>query len=209
VPNAVDVGRIHAESQSPQDKAFYTEPYLISIAGFEHKKGVDVLLMAFSRLSARFAAVRLLLLCRQGPDKAAIDELVEKLVLTDKVHIEVDCPHERAMSLLAGAEALIVPSRKEPFGIVVLEAAALARPVIVTECCGVLEFLDRTLFTVVPSGDVDALTSAIGRVMSDRREADAQGARLRAAVTESFSWAHSAKLLLAAAGQAVPSTDLC
>jgi glycosyltransferase involved in cell wall biosynthesis len=204
LPNGVDVSRIHAESRSSQvDVPFQAAPYLISIAGFEHKKGLDVLLTAFSRLNQRFPAIRLLLVCRQGPDMSTFCALVENLGLADKVHIEVDCPHERAMSFLARAEALVVPSRKEPFGIVVLEAAALSRPVIATECCGVLEWIDRDLVVIVPSGDANALASAMAQLLSDTRQANDQGTRLMEAVAKSFSWAHSARLLLVAAGESV------
>jgi glycogen(starch) synthase len=203
VPNAVDVRRIRAESQSfRMNSASETRPYFISIAGFEPKKGLDVLVTAFARLSERYPSVRLLLICRQGPEKSDLEDLVRSLRVTDRVCIEIDVPHDRAMSLLARAEALVVPSRKEPFGIVVLEAAALSRPVIAADCCGVLESLDRSLVTVVPSNDAYALASAMSQLLENPQRASLDGARLFAEVAASFSWTRSALLLLAAAGQA-------
>jgi glycosyltransferase involved in cell wall biosynthesis len=212
VPNGVDERRILAESRSPRDGPIpVTAPYLISIAGFENKKGLDVLLAAFARLRQDNSQIRLLLLCRAGPDMPAINALIGELELADRVTVEVDCPHHEAMSLLRAAEALIVPSRKEPFGIVVLEAAALGRPVILTDVCGVLEWLDRSVVSIVPADDTEALAAAIAGVLSDKQAAESQAKRLNSAVAATFSWSHATTLLLRAAEQdlGAPTSSAC
>jgi len=212
VPNGVDVSAIAAESRSHRDLLGNGMTfYLISIAGFEPEKGLDVLLAAFAPLRVQWPALRLLLLCRAGPNRQAIDALIQQLAIADWVSIEVDCPHDRAMSLLTGAEALVVPSRKEAFGIVVLEAAALGKPVILTDVCGVLEWLDGSLVTIVPPADAVALGRAIARVLSHKQIADTQAQRLKIAASETLSWSHAATLLLTAAGEvagAAPSAGM-
>jgi glycosyltransferase involved in cell wall biosynthesis len=86
---------------------------------------------------------------------------------------------------LVGAAVLVLPSAEEPFPVAVLEALAAARPVIVTESCGLAPFVaEHRCGVVVPIDDVEALSSAITSIVGDRAGAAVMGRCGRAAVGE-------------------------
>jgi glycosyltransferase involved in cell wall biosynthesis len=206
VPNGIDVDQIAAESRTHSAQGMSDK--LISITGFEFVKGLDVLLRAFARLRVSHPDIGLKLLCRDGPESGKAKALIAELGLADSVSLEVNCPHDRAMSQLAQARALVLPSRKEAFGIVILEAAALVRPVILTDTCGILDSLDPSLVTVVVADDVAALASGMESVLSDEHAARLRALRLHALLRGTFGWSHAALLLLRAAGRLSAGEEL-
>lgn len=197
LPNGVDARKILAEAQAAElHNGPPRAPYILCITGFEYNKGVDILLRAFVSVRENHPDVVLKLLCRSGPDAMDTRRLIRDLGIEEAVTIETDCPHAVAMVLLKGAAALIVPSRREAYGLSILEAAVLARPVVVTNVCGALDSLDRSLVTVVAVDDEVALAQGIGRVLSDRRAAEAKSARLKRAICDDFNWSRGAQVLL-------------
>ncbi|MCU1398792.1 MAG: glycosyltransferase [Acidimicrobiales bacterium] len=101
--------------------------------------------------------------------------------VTVEESIEPDAVAER----LARCDALVLPSVEEPFPMVVLEALAASRPVVVTDTCGLASFVtDNRCGIVVPGDDLDALIAAVDRLVTDPCERVAMGARGRSAVDE-------------------------
>lgn len=197
--NGVDAAKIRDEIvEQPVDGR--SGRYIIFIGGFERKKGLDVMLLAFKAVMRSVPDIKLQLVCRGNAGTPDVMRLCQDEEFMGRVDLLVDCPHGRAMSLLANAEVLVMPSRKEPFGIVALEAAVLGRPVILTDVCGVLEMLESALVSVVPVDDPAKLASAILKVLSDHEAAQAAGGRLKASLSKAASWSRAAKELLLASG---------
>lgn len=82
----------------------------------------------------------------------------------------------------AALDVVVLPSRWEGFGLVVVEAMAAGRPVVATDVGGVAEAAGGAAL-LVPPGDVDGLTRSIRRLLEDERLAAdlAARGRLRAA----------------------------
>jgi len=163
--------------------------YVLNVATFEHKKGQDVLLEAFRSLTAEFPDLRLVLVGRTTP---FLDELRNRLIslgLAERVLIFEDVPHERIAPFFANAAVFCLPSRAEPFGIVLLEAAVFNLPVVATNVGGIGEIVragqDGEL---VPPDDAAALRKALRRVLTDRPAAERLSGSLRRRVLESFTW---------------------
>lgn len=96
------------------------------------EKGVDIALRALARLSDRAPAVRLTI-AGDGPDRAMLEDLAETLGLGGRVSFLGQIDRGHVPELMARHMALLVPSRwREPFGLVVLEAAMAGRPAIVS-----------------------------------------------------------------------------
>jgi glycosyltransferase involved in cell wall biosynthesis len=88
-------------------------------------------------------------------------------------------------SVLRRGAALVLPSVDEPFGMVVAEALAAGRPVIVTDGCALAPFvLEHDCGRVVPADDHDALVTAARDLIGGTRERRAMGRRGRAAVEQ-------------------------
>ena len=166
--------------------------YILSLATFEEKKGLDVLLRAFDQLAERNAHIHLVIAGRLMD--ADVFERIEaqkrQLRHADRVRLLQDVPHREAMRLLRQASLLVLASREEPFGIVVLEAGVLARPVVATSACGVSRRLGAgTDLLVVPPDDAPALAEAIERILGNDTLAQELVTSLRQRVRSDFTWA--------------------
>lgn len=165
---------------------------ILSVGKFEHKKGQDVLLEAFASLAARHANVDLLLV---GATDAALEPLRRRcaeLGLNARVAFKPDTPHPEVARLFAAAHLFALPSRQEPFGIVLLEAGCLALPVVATRVGGIPEILeDGVTARLVPPDDAPAMAAALEAMLVDPAAAQAMGERLQSHVNRSFSWARA------------------
>jgi glycogen synthase len=84
---------------------------------------------------------------------------------------------------------VVVPSFYEPFGIVALEAAVVATPLVVAETGGLRDLVDAGLVSAsFPAGDADALTTAIGKVLADPATAERDATRAVRMVRRRFGW---------------------
>jgi glycosyltransferase involved in cell wall biosynthesis len=168
--------------------------YVLNVGTFEHKKGQDVLLEAFARIQPDFPDLRLVLVGRSTPFLDKLREVASRLGLGDRVLFLADIPHERIAPLYANAAVFCLPSRAEPFGIVILEAALFGLPVVATNVGGIAEIVrtgqDGTL---VVADDPVALATALRGVLTDVPTGRQRAASLQHRVAEQFTW-HSAFL---------------
>ena len=100
-------------------------------------------------------------------------DLAKELGVDDRIDWvgEVAEPHP----LIAAADVFTLPSREDPFPLVVLEAMALARPIVAFDVGGVREQLDDT-GVVVPAEDVAAMAGAVVELLDDEAERQRLGA---------------------------------
>lgn len=154
---------------------------LLALGRLVAKKGFDVLLDALAALPPTAPPVALTL-AGDGPERAALETRAR--ALAPRVTVDFAGWVEDVAPLFAAADLFVLPSRDEPFGIVVLEAMASGVPIIATRTAGPLEVLDPATATLVDIGDVAALGDAIGGFLADpgpaRHRAATAAARYRA-----------------------------
>jgi len=106
------------------------------------------------------------------------------------------------------ADVVVVPSTVESLGNVALEAAAWSRPVVASAVGGLMEaVVDGQTGILVPSGDIDALTSALRRLAHDRDLREALGRNGAERVRREFSPAQYASGIVAAVSAAADSSS--
>ena len=143
--------------------------YVICVAHFVAKKAHDVLLRAFLLIEKQRSDLRLVLIGGYGPERQAIMSLIHSLGLGGKVDVLVDVPHREVLSWIAHAECLVLLSREEPFGIVLLEAALARVPVVATRVGGVPEFVSDKIHGLLCEPDhPDNIAQAVLTTLSDR-----------------------------------------
>jgi glycosyltransferase involved in cell wall biosynthesis len=107
-------------------------------------------------------------------------------------------------------DVFVLPSRHEPWGLVVNEAMNAGRAVVVSEDVGCQEDLVREGVTgaVFPAGDVDGLTAAIERVLAPSVRAAKMGARGRELISQ-YSFEQDVAGLREALAFCVSGFDTC
>ena len=143
-------------------------------------KGVDVLMRAFGGLREEVGEAQLVVV-GDGPEEGRLRALGRELGMGDAVHFMGFQQRERLVELYACAEVFCLPSRHEPWGVVVNEAAACGLPLVVSDRVGAGADLvmDGENGYVVAWGDVSALRSALLSCLSDGRRGEAMGRRSR------------------------------
>lgn len=152
-------------------------PTLVFAGRLSVQKAVDVALAALTRVEG----VQLLL-AGDGPDAAKLRALSGELGLNGRARFLGPQPRETVFELLHAADAVVLSSKWENFPHVLVEALAVGTPVVSTNTGGVAEIVrDGENGLLVPTGDADALATAIRRYFGD---AELQ-ARLRGAARAS------------------------
>jgi len=163
--HGVPVDRVHviphfsrlAPLEAPRP-ALSPAPVFVSYGRFVHKKGFDVLLEAFAGYLAA-GGHGTLVIGGSGPEGAKLKELASRLEIGDRVRFPGWVNDVQAF--LDSGDVFVLPSRDEPFGIVVLEAMARGLPMICTRTQGPSEVLDSATARLVPVGEAQPLVGAL------------------------------------------------
>ena len=93
--------------------------------------------------------------------------------------------------LLAAGDVLVMPSRTDSFGIVYLEAWAYGKPVIGAKTWGVMDVIDDGVDgLLVPFGDPQALSAAMGRLLTNPAVASEMGLCGQEKALSRHTWDH-------------------
>lgn len=153
--------------------------------------GIDVLIRAFALLRqdcGDSTALRLVIV-GEGEEAAALKALAAELGQEAHVDFVGRIPHSQVPQMLSGFDIFAVCSRRESFGVSLVEAMACGLPTVATDAEGFLEVTDNgTVSLIVPYGDARALADALKRLTDDpdlRRKLGAMG---RKRVEEEYDW---------------------
>jgi glycosyltransferase involved in cell wall biosynthesis len=158
-PNAVDNsywGRIPAELPRREGLT------LLFVGRLVHVKGVDIALGAFGR--SRLAGAATFLIAGDGPERAGLERGAPP-----GVRFLGDLGRDDLRVLYHSCDMLVFPSRYDPWGLVVNEAACAGLPVIGSTGAGATcdMIVDGENGLRVPAGDVDALRAAFDRLAGE------------------------------------------
>jgi glycosyltransferase involved in cell wall biosynthesis len=169
----------------------HTAPSILCIAAHNPKKGLDILLQALALVRTRGVALKLVLV-GDGPLRPKLEELARQLDLDDQVQFAgfQDLPAVRRHLQQCGL--FVLPSRAEPFGIVILEAMIHGKPIITTRVGGIPEIVTHLKDGyLIPPEDPQALAAAICEVAQDSLLRQRLGMAGTATVHERFTYQHT------------------
>lgn len=150
-------------------------------------KGVNELIEAFTRLKSQYSDVRLFLI---GSREDKLDPLNKETIF--KIEQEKDIiefGHQKDVRpFLLSSDIFVLPSYREGFPNVVLEAAAMGLPCIVSDVNGATDaVINGQNGIVIPKKDSEALYQAMKQLYSDRELREKMSANARPFVAERFN----------------------
>lgn len=161
--------------------------YVLALGRVVEKKGFDLLLQAFARVADHHPDVELHI-GGAGPAEDTLRRLIAELGLEGRAKLLGRLSREDVAAAMAGAEVFVMPSRLEPFGIVVLEGWRAGRAVIATSRGGPAEFVeDGVNGLLVDPFDTAVLAGALDRLLSDQGLRQRLGDAARRRVAD-FDW---------------------
>ncbi len=160
-------------------------PLIVTSARLEREKGVETLIEAMSQVRSACPAARCLV-AGEGADRAGLQALLEKKGLADAVQLvgfRADI-----FSLIDAADVFVLPSPNEPFGLALIEAMGLSRPVIASRAGGPCEIVsDGESGLLFHPGDAADLGSKILQVITQPGLAARLAARARQTYADRFT----------------------
>ena len=137
----------------------------VALGRLVKKKGFDLLIRAFVKfLDAGWDAR--LLIGGDGPERANLETIVAQSSAAEKIKFHgwiQDIPH-----FLSQGDVFVLPSRDEPFGIVVLEAMGSGKSIICTKTLGPLAILDEESAYFTDIDDAQSITKSMLELASDK-----------------------------------------
>lgn len=175
IPNPVNLSALPApELFSPDRKTIVYLGWVVPTKGMEELfTAWDVLAPAHPDWSLKVV----------GPyDDAYMEQLKSRHSL-ERLELNGEMPHDSAMELVKTCGLFVLPSYTEGFPNAVVEAMALAKPVVATSVGAIPDMLADECGIVIPPQDADSLREALERVMDspEKREELSRSAYEKAA----------------------------
>jgi glycosyltransferase involved in cell wall biosynthesis len=180
IPRGVDV-ELFKPFPYPKDGRI-----ILTACRLEKEKGVQHLIESMKIVNEKFKDAELWI-AGEGKDEAYLRKLAK-----GKPNIKFlgRISHEEMPSLYAKCSVFALMSSFEPFGAVLLEAMASARPVIAVKSGGPLDIVTDEYGILVDYGDVEQLAEAIADIFMDPGHAGEMGLAGERRVKEKYTWEH-------------------
>jgi glycosyltransferase involved in cell wall biosynthesis len=178
VPNTIDMSRF-----APRRESALGPVRLVFIGRLVSLKGCDVLLEAL-RLPALDAMQWTLTVAGSGPEEPALHRSAAGM--RGRVTFLGYQPPTHVPAILSNADIFILPSIKESFGVVAIEALAAGVPVVATRCGGPEDFINEGVGRLVAAGSAEALAEGICWMLENYETFRPQ--KLRSYVAERFGF---------------------
>jgi len=170
-------------------------PLIVCAARLEREKDVQSLITAMAEVKATLPEVRCVV-AGQGAQRDMLTAQLQEAGLQGTMQLLGF--RKDAQALIQAGDIFVLPSLAEPFGLVILEAMSLGRPVIATDAGGPREIVEQGVTgLLVPPSDPPALAAAIRKLVSDREGTEAMGRRGQERFLTHFTAARMAQDMLA------------
>lgn len=191
IPNGIDASQWRATPRvRALARAAHTAdgPLIVFAGRLVHEKGVQTLIDALPELRRHWPSVRLTV-AGTGPRMDRLQDIARRRRVARAIDWAGFMTDHDLAALFGAADAVIVPSIYEPFGIVALEAAAAHAPLVVTDTGGLSDLvMAGAVGASCPPDDADALAKAIRAVLDDPAAARRAAARAARLVRRDYTW---------------------
>ena len=164
----------------------FPDPTVAYLGRLKRYKRVDLILEAVARLRQRGVDLKMIV-AGKGDARASLEETVRRLGIEDRVRFAGFVPDSEKREILSRSWVHALTSPKEGWGIASIEASACGTATVASDSPGLRETVrDEETGLVVPHGDVEALATALARVLEPvNRDRMGRAARVMA---EEYSW---------------------
>jgi len=164
----------------------FDPPRILYLGRLSDEKGADLAVKAMALISERFPAARLVI-AGDGPNRPLLERLAAELGIGHVAQFIGWVAPGRVAALMNAATLLVMPSRKEGFGLVALESALMCRPLVATRVGGLPEIVahGETGILVDPE-DSGALAEAVVALLENPDSTTLMGWRARRRAREQF-----------------------
>ncbi|MCK4444478.1 MAG: glycosyltransferase family 4 protein, partial [Thermoplasmata archaeon] len=185
IPNGFDVTMV--DDAEPIDLS--GSPRILFVGMLTQDKGINTLITAFVSTRKEFPEARLYIV-GDGPERDRLEQSCVELGLGDSVSFEGYLPQRKLYSYYKSVDIFVLPSVREGFGIVLLEAMAADLPVIASDVVGAARELvkDPRYGRLFSAGDSRELADCLKSLIEERAKGETERSKGRELVSENFNW---------------------
>jgi glycogen synthase len=200
VHNGVRNTRFDVIIDAAHEKARYDidamDPTALFCGRMAYQKGPDLLLEAIPSVLKYYDRAKFIF-AGDGDMRWSLEERAREMGIDHAVRFLGHRNGEELPRLFKLADIVCVPSRNEPFGIVVLEAWSAGKPVVVTQIGGPQEYVDHEVTGLKIYPNADSVAWGLGTMFLDFDRARCMGEAGLATVQQRFTWDRIAEKTLA------------
>lgn len=200
VYNGVNVSHYDGWINPAEVKGHYgiepMEPTVLFSGRMVYQKGPDLLMEAIPSI-LRFHPHAKFIFAGDGELRGAVERRAHELRVAHAVRFLGYRSNGALVDPYKACDVVCVPSRNEPFGIVVLEAWSAGKPVVCTDCGGPTEFVCHQINGLKVHANPDSIAWGLGTIFTNFEWARWMGRNGRIAAEAAFSWDEIADQVLA------------
>ncbi|QRQ14038.1 glycosyltransferase [Acinetobacter pittii] len=144
------------EKFDQEDKGFI----LLNVCFLNKNKKVDLLIFSFAK-ALQINPLLKLKIGGDGPERSYLENLVKDLEISHAVNFLGLLSRDQVKHEINKSSAFVLSSEYETFGVVIVEALALGKPVIATKCGGPESIIQPQVGYLVENNSVDSMAEAI------------------------------------------------
>jgi len=188
--NGINITQATAESGTIYEdfKQFQGRTLVTVIGTIEHTKGLDTFVDSIPSIANEFPDTHFVIAGRSTSYERELEQQISQSDYSSRIHLFKNLPHQKALALMRLSTVFTLPSRRESFGIVLLEAGVNRVPIVCTEICGALEVLARNSCQIVPSEDPAALAAAVLELLQNPEQRDCMVKTMAACIKSKLEW---------------------
>jgi glycosyltransferase involved in cell wall biosynthesis len=188
IPNGIRAGKIRRKLDPGQVKQRYgihpLAPVVLFVGRMSHQKGPDLLVEAIPRvLSSRWDVK--FVFCGEGELRYSCEHRARQLGVSDACRFLGYASDPDAVAWMNACDLVCVPSRNEPFCIVVLEAWDAGKPVVGTEAVHLITNFSTGITAYLTP---DSIAWCITHLLANPAKAKEMGARGAQQITKKYNW---------------------
>ncbi|MFH0939760.1 MAG: glycosyltransferase family 4 protein [Planctomycetota bacterium] len=163
------------------------DPLVLFVGRMVIQKGPDILIRAVPSVLKFYNNAKFIFV-GDGHMRNDVQVLAHQLGVAPSVRMLGAKQGQEVINLFKASDIVAVPSRNEPFGIVILESWSASKPVVSTKRGGPAEFVWHGVNGLQIDDTPDSVAWGLGSLLADPQRCHWMGRNGRAAVDAAFSW---------------------
>ncbi|WP_010293036.1 glycosyltransferase [Clostridium senegalense] len=195
IPNGIELNDIVSKKSQSICQEFHGKRYILVVGNLIKTKGIDYAIRAFSNIHNDYEDLNLVIIGR-GIERETLEKLAFENGVADKVIFKGALPHNIVMEYMKNCYIFVLPSYKEGFGVVYIEAMAHGKLVIGCKGEGIEDVIeDFKDGILMEPRNLEDLTNKIKYVLENdsiRKDIE-RNAKIK--VETKYTWTQSANSL--------------
>lgn len=187
------------------EPASLQRPSIVTVCGMSQRKGIEELINAFANIGREIPDAHLYLV-GDGPDRERFERQAKVTSFANRIHFEGY--RARPQAFMLSADVFVLASRRESFGLVLIEARQAGCAIVATDVDGISEALDGgRAGKLTPPADTQALAADIREILSSRPARQMWQRQAKEGI-ERFHVSHMAAEMMAIYSELAASEDV-